>query len=117
MSEKASKMRELVIAVAGPGGGNRKSLLARAARNARVTYRTAKSIFYGDITDPEHKAVRRMKLAAGQHEAEQLAERFEGLAVALDARDADFHSADIVALIHAARALRGMARTRDDGDG
>lgn len=117
MAEKASKpMRTLVIAVAGPGGGNTKSIIARAARNARVSYRTAKSIFYGDITDDEHKAVRRMKLAAGHHEASELADRFQGLAVALKHRDPAFHSQDIVALLHAARALRSMAGPGDVGE-
>jgi hypothetical protein len=110
-------MRELVAAVAGPRswGENRKSWLSRAARSAGVTFRQAKALFYGEITDPEHKAARRMKEAAARHEAKQLAGQFEGLAVSLNQRDADFHSADIAALLSAARVLRGLDRTGDDG--
>lgn len=120
VSEKVSgSMRELVAAVAGPRewGDTRESWLARAARRANVSYRQAKALFYGEITDPEHKAARRMRIAAGRHEAEQLAHRFETLAVALDVRDAGFHSPDIAALVHAARALRGLAGAGDDEAG
>jgi hypothetical protein len=110
-------MRELVAAVAGPRqwGDTRESWLARAARRAGVSFRQTKSLFYGEITDPEHRAARRMKLAAGRHEADALARQFEGLAMALDVRDADFHRQDIDALLVAARALRGMAGPRTDG--
>lgn len=117
MSEKASKMRELVFAVAGflPDKG-RKTLFATAARNARVSYRAVKSVFYGEITDPDHKAIRRMKMAAGQHEAQELANRFQHLAGALKHRDADFHSEDIAALISAAHALRGLVGPGTDDE-
>jgi hypothetical protein len=117
MSEKHSGavMRDLVAAAAGPRQWNdtRESWLARAARNAGVSYRQAKALFYGEITDDEHKTVRRMREAAGQHEAEQLAHRFEALAGSLQSRDADFHSSDVAALLHAARALRGLDRSGD----
>jgi hypothetical protein len=116
--EKGSVMRELVAAVAGPRqwGDTRQSWIGRAARRAGVSYRAAKSLFYGEITDPEHKAARKMKAAAGKHEAEQLARQFEGLALALDVRDEAFHRQDIDALISAARALRGLHRTGDHGE-
>lgn len=116
--EKASVMRELVAAVAGPVqfNDNRKSWLSRAARRAGVTYRQVKAVFYGEITDPDHKTVRRMKLAAGRHEAQSLADRFQHLAGALNQRDADFHSEDIAALLHAAGALRNMDRSRTDDE-
>lgn len=117
MSDKASKMRELVFAVAGwLPDRNRKKLFAKAARNAGVSYRSAKSVFYGEITDPDHKTVRRMKLAAGRHEAQSLADRFQHLAGALNQRDADFHSEDIAALLHAAGALRDLDRSRTDDE-
>lgn len=112
MSEKVSGMREWVAAVAGPigWGENRKSWLAKAARLAGVTNRQAKALFYGEITDPEHKAARRMKEAAGRHEARNLAAQFESLAHSLNVRDADFHSQDVAALISAARSLRNLDR-------
>lgn len=120
MSEKGSKrMRELVAAVAGPmlPTENRKRWIERAAECAGLSYRMAKSVFYSEITDPDHKAIRAMKQAAGRHEANELAQRFEGLAKALHHRDQDFHSSDIAALLSAARVLRGLDRAGADGEG
>jgi hypothetical protein len=106
-------MQKLVAAVAGPRewGDTRQSWIARAARRANVSYRQARAIFYGEINDPEHKAVRRMREAAGRHEARQLASLFEAAAFGAQQRDADFHSEDVSALLHAARALRGLDRS------
>ena len=111
-------MRNLVAAVAGPRqwGDTRESWLARAARRAGVSYRQAKALFYGEIIDADHRTARRMREAAGQHEAEQLAQRFEALAGSLQSRDADFHCSDVAALVDAARALRGLGRTGNKGD-
>lgn len=117
MLEKFSgkKMRELVEAVAGPRTTNdsRESWLRRAARLAGCSYRQAKALFYSEIDDPYHPTITKFKKAAGRHEARILAEYYERIAVALDHRDADFHSSDVVALLHAARALRNLDRTRD----
>jgi hypothetical protein len=119
MLEKCSgdTMRNLVAAVAGPRqwGDTRESWLARAARRAGVSYRQAKALFYGEIIDADHRTARRMREAAGQHEAEQLAQRFEALAGSLQSRDADFHGSDVAALVDAARALRGLGRTGNKG--
>jgi hypothetical protein len=111
-TEKVSKVRELVTAVAGPRTTNdtRESWLRRAARLAGTSYRQAKALFYSEITDPYHPTVTKFKQAAG-HDAIQLAEQFERLAVALDRRDSDFHGPDIAALLTQARALRGLDRT------
>jgi hypothetical protein len=110
VSDKASRMRNLVAAVAGPmlPTENRKRWIERAAQYAGVTYRQAKSVFYSEIKDPDHRAISAMKAAAGKYEAEQLAQRFDCLANSLNVRDADFHSSDVAALLHAARALRGL---------
>ena len=124
MLEKFSgvrSMRELVAVVAGERGWGetRESWLARAARHAGVSYRQTKALFYGEITDPEHRAARRMKAAAekdGKQEAEALAQRFETIARSINAADQDFHSADVAALLHAARALRGLDRAGTGGD-
>lgn len=106
-------MRELVAAVAGPRTewGGRDRWFDRAARLAGLTYRQVRAVYYGKITDPENIAIRKLKEAAGKHEAQRLAEQFENLAVSLNMRDPDFHSPDIVALVSAARALRGLNRT------
>lgn len=111
-SEKASTVRELVTAVACPRTTNdtRESWLRRAARLAGTSYRRAKALFYSEITDPFHPTITKFKQAAGKHEAIQLAEQFERLAVALDRRDSDFHGPDIAALLTQARALRDLDR-------
>lgn len=125
MSEKASgvrSMRDVVAAVAGPREWheNRKSWLDRAARRAGITYRQCKALFYGEITDPEHKAARRMAEAAqknGTREARELADRFGTIARSLHATDQDHYSPDIAALVHAARTLRGLAGPGTDTGG
>ena len=120
MSEKLSRgnvMRELVAAVAGPvlWSDNRKSWLARAARNARISYRSVKSVFYGEITDKDHPAVQLLEHAAGRR-AEVLAGKFESIARGMEATDEAFYREDIAALVHTARQLRGLDLPRDDQD-
>jgi hypothetical protein len=122
MSEKLSeaKMRELIATVAGPVQftDNRKSWLSRAARNSGLTFRQVKALFYGEITDPYHKAARKLKDAAveaGRKEARSLADQFETIAGGLNARDEDFYREDAAALISAARALRALDRPRTKG--
>lgn len=108
-------VRDLIAAVAGPMGAsdNRKSWLARAASESGVSFRLIKALFYGE-RKPCAKTIAKLKEAAGRYEAQRLAERFDGLAHALDMRDADFHGEDVAALLNAARALRGLNRTGDD---
>jgi hypothetical protein len=121
MSEKSSRgkpVRELVEAVAGPRTAydNRESWLRNAARMAGTSYRQAKALFYGEISDPDHKTITKFKRAAGLHEVRNLAQQFERAATALDHRDSDFHGPDIVALLHAARALRSLDSSGDGGE-
>ena len=125
MPEKFSEvcsMRESIAAAAGPEEwfDNRKSWLGRAANRAGISYRQAKSLFYGEITDPEHKSARRMREAAarnGQATAGQLAGQFDTIASSLRATDQDFHRDTIAALLSAARVLRNLDRTGDSGEG
>lgn len=121
MSENLS-VREFVTAVAGPRGWNetRESWLARSARQAGVSYRAAKALFYGEITDPDHKAARRMRDAAtkkARQEAANLAAQYQRIAEAMNVTDPDFYSADVAALLSAARLLSGKDRTGDNGGG
>lgn len=103
-----------IEAIAGPrqASDTRESWLARAARKAGISFRQCRALYYGETTDPKHSIGSRVQSAADQarKEAQELAARFEGIAGALNAKDADFHSEDVVALIHAARALRGVDR-------
>lgn len=119
MSEKVSGLRELIVAVAGPRSWSdtRESWLARAARRAGISFRQAKSAFYGEIKNPNSASAQRLRAAAaaqGRSEAKALAEKFETLANALRVQDADFHSEDVSALVDAARALRGLGGARND---
>lgn len=122
MSEKSSEcrpMREVIAAIAGPRSDfdNRKSWLADAARKAGVTPRMMKALWYGEITDDEHKAARRVREKAqrlkaakehGRRQAVDLAARFDTAARALAAKDAHFHRDDIAGLVAVARILRGV---------
>lgn len=104
-----------IEAIAGPmrSGDTRESWLARAARRAGITFRQAKALYYRETTDPKHSIVVGVITAAdaARQEAKQLAAQFESIAGALNAKDADFYSEDVVALIGAARTLRGLDGT------
>lgn len=124
LAEKSSEvaLRDLVASVAGPRqwSDTRESWLNRAARRAQLSYRTIKSLFYGELVDPNHPSARKLRDAAarlGQTEAQALAEKFETMARALGAADADFYSADVSALVGAARSLRGLGMPRNDPPG
>lgn len=95
MSDKRSearKMREFVGVVAGPRewSDTRQSWLARAARRSGLTYRTIKSIWYGEIDDPKHYAAQLLRIAAQKIE---LADAAGGrLADEMRASAGEFHS-------------------------
>ncbi len=118
MLEKSSKMstRDAISVLAGPYYGNRDRWLAEAAKKvAGVSFRTVRSLWHGEIDDPEHLAAqavrRRAEIVKVQNAAAELAATFETLAGGLKSRDQDFHGNDIAALIDAARVLRGLDRT------
>ena len=118
MSEKVNgKMTTIdwatkIEIVAGPYSGNRKSWLASAARKSGATYRQIKALYYGETADPKISVAYGVLSAAkkARDEASELASRFESLAGALNVTDQDFHSEDVLALIDAARRLRGLDR-------
>jgi hypothetical protein len=66
MSEIAIEMRKAIIALAGERGWGetRERWLERAARQAGVSYRTAKSIFYSELRDPRTSIVTLVRHAA-----------------------------------------------------
>lgn len=101
-----NSVRELIAAVAGPRqwSDTRESWLARAARGARLPYRTIKALWYGEITDVNHRSARLLRDAA---------EKYENIASALNQSDAEFHCADIAALLDMARKLRDVAEPED----
>lgn len=121
VSALALEMRRSIAALAGARSftETRERWLERAARRAGISFRTAKALFYQEQRDPRASVVERVRDAAqrlAKQEAADLASRFETIAAALDARDQDFHSDDVAALVGAARALRGLDRARDRGE-
>jgi hypothetical protein len=104
--------QQIIGQAAGPmkSTDTRESWLARAARRSRVSYRQIKSLYYGDIADPKLSIALGVLTAAdrARKEANELATRFETLAGAMNATDQNFYSADVLALIRAARSLRGL---------
>lgn len=100
--------------IAGPvmPGDTRESWLARAARKAGITYRQCKALFYSETVDPKHSVASGVLEAAAKarEEARALAAQFETIAGSLNAKDPDFHSEDVLALIDTARTLRGLDR-------
>lgn len=98
--------------IAGPMSSRetRESWLARAARKAGISFRQCKALYYRETIDPKHSVASGVLEAAreARREAQHLAAQYESIAGSLNAKDADFHSEDVVALIHAARSLRGL---------
>ncbi len=101
-----------IEAIAGPYGGNRKGWLSRAARKSGATFRQIKALYYGECRNPKTSVAIGVLSAAekARKEASDQASRFESLAGAMNASDPDFYSEDVLALIHAARSLRGLDR-------
>lgn len=101
-----------VADIAGPYRGNRKAWLARAARKSGVASRQIKALYYGECSDPKTSVAHSVLSAAekARAEASELASQFETLAGAINAADKDFFSKDVLALIDAARLLRGQDR-------
>lgn len=88
------------------------SWLARVARRSGASFRQIKALYYGETDDPRFKVAHGVLGAAhkARQEAAELASRFEGLAGAMNAADTDFYSDDVLALLDAARTLRGVDR-------
>ena len=117
---RSLRMRELIAAVAGPKGWDetRERWLERASRKAGITYRAAKAIFYSEIADPEHRAVRRLAAAARLREKERQARadtatsigKLVALRASLAAIDPEFHREAIGQLDEAIRVMGGDLR-------
>src|ERR1700749_4571694 len=109
-------VRKEIAVVAGPRdwGDTRESWLARVPRKvSTVSFRTVKALWYGEIDDPEHWAARDIRRAAeaiqaGRKDVEALATQYETIIGGLNARDPDFHSPEIAALLGALRQLRDV---------
>ena len=121
MSEKSSGVNDVrreIAVVAGPRewGDTRESWLAKASRRVpSVSFRTMKALWYGEISDANHRASRDVKRAAeiieAKREARSLAAQYETIAGGMRATDQDFYRAEIDTLVSAARILRGLDGT------
>jgi hypothetical protein len=90
-------VRSLIATVAGPRSWSdtRESWLARAADRAGITYRQTKALWYGEITDANHRSAWLMRDAA---------EKSTALSTQLDPA---LHGDEIAALRALALLLRG----------
>ena len=120
-------MRTEIELLVGPRGwgDTRASWLARVPKAVKralgtaretVSHRTVKSIWYGEISDPDHHAVRDIRTAAAitaaKKETAVLVERYKRMIGVLDAADPDFYRAEIDRLERVASLLCGGDRPR-----
>lgn len=106
-------MRKEIAFLAGPRewGQTRESWLARVPELVQtVTYRTVKSIWYGEITDEDHWAARDIRRAVAiiraQQEVAAHVAHLEAIARGPAVVDSDFHQPQIAALLGEINALR-----------
>jgi hypothetical protein len=87
----------------------REHWLDAVARKAGISYRAAKGIFYGEITDPEHRAFRRVtdKINGAEHEATMR----ESAAIQRRSRDLAAELDELSARIADIRRELGIDRT------
>jgi len=70
-----------IALLAGPreNRDSRESWIAKASRPPALTLRKIKSLYYGEITDPDHPAFLALKDAADRYELESLARQIDDL--------------------------------------
>ena len=104
-----------ISAIAGPyqSGDTRESWLYRASRKTGLSLRAIKSLYYGEAKDPRFSVARSVIQAAekARQEAIQQASKYENLASRMANADPDFFGEDVIALVNAAKSLRGLDRT------
>jgi hypothetical protein len=111
-------MRKEIAILAGPRGWDdtRESWLNRVCTAVpTVSYRTVKALWYGEIQDPEHWAIRDIRRAVAVIEAQQHANALAGQLASLlsgcDPANPAHDRASTAALVSALRALRGQSST------
>jgi hypothetical protein len=111
--------REAITILAGPYNGNRDRWLANAAKAVEgVTFRTMRSLWHGEINDPDHLAAKAVRERAetiqkekARNDASKLAGIYKNAAKAMENVDPNFYRDQIDALVRAARILSAMDRT------
>jgi hypothetical protein len=119
MLEKLSKMstREAMITLAGnrPGYGELPRWLNKVAAQLGISFRTARSLWNGEISDENHLALKRLRervqIEQARREARQLAQQYAQIAGGMRANDKDFYSTEIDRLERLARIIGALDRT------
>lgn len=119
MSESSSVRKEIAV-VAGPRewGDTRESWLARVTKRVpTVSFRTVRSLWYGEIQSVDHWAARDIRRAAeiieAQQEAMAHAAKLESAIERFQRTDPDFFGAEIVRYQRLVGRLRNVDRTGD----
>jgi hypothetical protein len=105
-------MRALIVAAAGPrrDTDNRETWLRRAAKDAGVSFRQTKALYYEEIEpDPDSEAVRKFEAAAAaraRRGAGDLAQKFESILEQLEQSTAVLDRGEMDALHRVAGKLR-----------
>ncbi len=104
-------MRQLVLDAAGCDG-NHKHVISIAAERAGLSYRTVKSIYFGEIKNEQHKAVRKLSEAAKRNIPQDFANLLGRQASNMERADPEMYG-DVVASLRAVEcALRNLADRR-----
>lgn len=119
------ELKYAVVTLAGPrrDGDTRESLIARAARRAGISFRQAKSLYYGETRDPRASVVERVRAALAAHSSQSEAnaraelaaikDRIASLTAQLDAMDQDTASARLAEVFGPAADASRSDRTMD----
>jgi len=115
-------MRTEIALIAGPRawGDTKLSWLARVPREVKkllgteketISFRTVKSLWFGEIENPDHHAARDVRRAAeivkARNDAQTLAAKYKTLVGAMNATNPGIYSEEIARLERVARLLCG----------
>ena len=117
MTTVAFEMKSSIAELAGPRDlhDTRESWLRRGARRAGITYRQAKSLFYGESADPRSSTVEAVRRALSEQERqeEDAREEFRAALQRIELIEARLAAFDpYVARQMADAALGGLAQAR-----
>ena len=112
-SELAAEMRQAIVEMAGERGWNETRLrwLDRAAREAGISYRAARALFYLEPHEPRGSVVERVQRAVQEKRAEKdTRDGFQNLIKHLEALEAVLLAMDSEVFGEGLDALRGPTR-------
>ena len=88
----AAEMKRAIVALAGSRSwsDSRESMIARAARKAGLTFRQARSLYYGETADPKFSVVQKVREAVDREAARREQEQFLAGLRTIEAALADY---------------------------